>query len=307
LYLNPLEFALFLRRLKLTDGVVHANGYEGALLRYVVSTQVALVVTSHHPDPPQLRDIPRRLDWIGRARWVRRNVIPLLERNALRRADLVTSPSRFGAGSLRERGYLPQDSRVEVVPNGTPPLPHAQVCGTRAALVCVARLDHHKGIDILLRAFAAIPNPKPRLDLVGTGVEEGELKRIAAELNLSDRVCFRGHLERSSVAEILGCAITLVLPSRSENLPLVILEAMHAGLPIIATRVGGIPEAVRHEIEGLLVPPEDPASLAEAVNRMISDPELRLRLGTAARARAAAFTWERAAERYENLYESLRH
>lgn len=306
LYLNPLVFARFLRRLKLTEGVVHANGYEGAFLRYAVPRQVALVVTSHHPDPAPLLDIPGRLDWIGRARWIRRNIIPLMERCALRSADLVTSPSIFGAGSLRERGYLTQEARVEVVHYGTPPLPRVQACDAAVELVCVARLDHHKGIDILLRALSSLTKLKPKLDLVGTGPEERELRRIATELNLNDRVRFRGHLDRPSVAAILACAIALVLPSRSDNLPLAILEAMQAGLPIVATRVGGIPEEVRHEEEGLLVPPEDPVALAEALTRIICDSELRRRLGAAARARAATFTWERTAEQYENLYESLR-
>src|SRR5712691_3536372 len=125
LYLNSLQFARAVRRLRLAGGIIHANGYEGAFLRRAVPGQVDLVVTSHHPDPPSLLDEPGRLHWIERARWTRRSIIPLMERRALGSADLVTCPSSFGASSLRERGYLARDRRVEVVPYGTPPLPPA--------------------------------------------------------------------------------------------------------------------------------------------------------------------------------------
>jgi len=305
LYLNPLEFARLVRREELAGGIVHANGYEAALFRYTTRERVGLVVTSHHPDPPTLRDIPGHLNVVKRARWLRRKIIPLLERVALRSADLVTSPSRYGAACLRERGYLGADARIDVVHNGVPSLPSVRARELDVELVCVARLDHHKGIDVLLRALSVLASPKPRLDIVGSGLEEGALRCLANELNLNGRVRFRGQLGRSDMAAILAGAIAFVLPSRSDNLPLAVLEAMQAGLPIVATRVGGIPEEVRDGVEGLLVPSEDPVSLADALARVLGDSGLRLRLGMAARERAAMFTWKRAAERYESLYALL--
>jgi len=306
LYLNPLEFARLVRRQKLASGIVHANGYEGALFRYATRERVSLVTTSHHPDPPPLLDMPGHFDCINRVRWLRQRIIPLLERYALRSADLVTSPSRYGGCCLRERGYLAVEARIEIVHNGVPPLPSVgRVCARGAELVCVARLDHHKGIDVLLRALSVLAGPKPRLDIVGTGLQEGTLRRLADELNLNGRVRFRGLLGRSDVAAVLAGAVAFVFPSRSDNFPLAILEAMQAGLPIVATRVGGIPEQVREGEEGLLVPSEDPESLANALGRVLRDSELRLRLGVGARKRAAEFTWKRAAERYESLYALL--
>ncbi len=307
LYLNPLEFAWFLRRRKLGGSVLHASGYEGALFRYATRERVALVATSHHPDLPTLLDAPGNLHWTKRARWIRQRIIPLMERHALRSADLVTSPSAFGASTLRERGYLRKNAQIEIVHNGAPSLSPVGAREADVELVCVARLDHHKGIDVLLRALALLPDPRPRLDLVGTGLQETELRHIADRLGLGSHVRFRGQQDRQRIEAILAGAIALVLPSRSENFPLVILEAMQAGIPIVATRVGGIPEAVRHEKEALLVPPENPAALAAALTRILRDRELRYCLGVAAKARGISFTWEQAAERYENLYVSLQN
>jgi glycosyltransferase involved in cell wall biosynthesis len=306
LYFNPLEFWRFLSRRKLEGEILHANGYEGAFLRHAVRGRVALVITSHHPDPATLLDAPEHVHWIRRARWTRQNVIPLVDRRALRSAHLVTVPSVFLASALRERGYLDKDAWIEVVPYGVSPFPPAKNSDSDVELVCVARLDHQKGIDVLLQALALMNDPKPRLDVVGTGLQEGELRCMVDRLGLESRVRFRGYQARSVVGAILADAAALVLPSRSESFGLVLLEAMLADLPIVATRVGGIPEVVRDESEALLVPPENPAALAAALTRILRDHELRYRLPKAARARVAAFTWERAAKRYEKLYESLR-
>lgn len=200
---------------------------------------------------------------------------------------------------------MESDAQIEVVHYGVPPLPSLPANDPQVELVCVARLDHHKGIDVLLRALSVMASPKAHLEVVGSGLEERALRTLAEELGLNGRVHFRGLLGRSQVAAILGRAGVFVLASRSDNLPLAILEAMQAGLPIVATRVGGIPEEVRDGKEGLLVPTEDPVALADALARVLLDAELRHRLGRAARERAAAFTWKRAAERYESLYVRL--
>jgi glycogen(starch) synthase len=305
LYLNPLEFARFIWRRKLAEEIVHVHGYEGAFHQYVTRGRVVVVATSHHPDPPVLLGPPGRSKLIRRARWARRRIIALLERQALRSADLVITPSAFGTSALRERGYLEQATRIEVVHNGAPPLPPVQLPMSGVELVCVARLDYHKGIDVLVRAISLLKDPRPHLDLLGTGQEEAKLRELVDALNLGCKVRFRGHQDREGVAAWLAGAIALVLPSRSENFPLAILEAMQAGVPIVATRVGGIPEAVRNGQEALLVPPDNPEALATALDRILHDRELRHRLAKATRSRGTAFTWEHAAEQYEGFYASL--
>jgi glycosyltransferase involved in cell wall biosynthesis len=166
-------------------------------------------------------------------------------------------------------------------------------------------LDYHKGIDVLIRALSMLEEPRPHLDLVGSGQEEGKLRELVNTLQLGEWVRFRGHQDRKGVAACLAGATALVLPSRSENFPLAVLEAMRAGLAVVATTVGGIPEAVRDGIEALLVSPDDPGQLAVALKRIVCDHELRSRLAMAARSRGTSFTWERAAEQYEKLYVSV--
>jgi glycosyltransferase involved in cell wall biosynthesis len=153
LYLNPIEFARFVAVSGPRRGVVHANGYEGALLRHVTRVKVSVVVTCKHPDPPSLLDEPARCHVMRRARWARDRVIALLERRALRSADLVTSPSNFGIDSLRRRGYLRENMRVAVVHNGAPSLPSVDAPEENVELVCIARMDRHKGVDVLLRSL----------------------------------------------------------------------------------------------------------------------------------------------------------
>jgi glycosyltransferase involved in cell wall biosynthesis len=305
LYLNPLEFANFLKGYERREAILHSSGYEAAFLRRVTRKRLPLVMTCRHPDPASLVDGPGVFHGIRRVRWFRRKIIPLLERRALRSADLVASPSAFCATALRQRGYLDGEARIEVVHDGAPALPEAPTAERGVELVCVARLDEHKGIDVLLGAMAMLEEPRPRLDLLGTGLQEQELRRMVDQLNLKTTVRFRGHQDRERLAAILSGAMALVLPSRSDNFPLAILEAMQAGLPIVATRAGGIPEAVRDGEEALLVPPGDPAALADALRIIQGDSGLRGRLGAAGRERGKAFSWDRTAETYEGLYLAL--
>ncbi len=238
---------------------------------------------------------------------MRERIIALLERRALRAAELVICTSDFSRAALRERGYLGDGSRAEVVHNGAPPLPPPLQPESDGELVCVARLDHHKGLDVLLRALSQLEEPKPRLDLVGIGRDESKLRVMAEELGLAKTVRFRGQLDREALGACLAGAKVLVLPSRSENFPLAVLEAMQVGLAIVATSVGGIPEAVSNGEEALLVSPDDPGALAEALARVLGDERLRQRLATAASVRGKLFTWESAALGYEALYATLCH
>ena len=120
--------------------------------------------------------------------------------------------------------------------------------------------------------------------IVGEGPDRPRLEEEIEALGLSGRVRLAG--ERRDVPELLAAADVFVLPSASEGLPVSVLEAMAAGLPVIASRVGGVPEQVSDGETGLLVEPGDPSDLTAALDRLIADPSLRRRLGAAGRARA---------------------
>ncbi len=304
LYLNPVHMARNVAQRFRSVDVVHSQGYEGAFLAAAAGSRTQVFATSRHPDPPDLSSPPPLTQPLQKARWVRRHVMALLERRALRRADCAILVSEHSKRVLVDRGYLNPDAAMTVAHNGGRGFgPDATPSHVDDApeLLCVARLDHHKGIDTLLRALAQM-TARPRLDVVGTGWEEDALKRLTEQLGVDDRVRFRGYLDPRKIAALHASAQIVVLASRSENFPRVILEALHAGRPIVATRVGGIPEAVRHGKEALLVPPDDASALASALDRVLSDTALRTKLGAAAARRAVEFTWERTAEKVEAVY-----
>ncbi len=152
-------------------------------------------------------------------------------------------------------------------------------------VMCVAHLIPFKGVDHLIRAFARIRSDSSELWIVGDGVEERNLRRLAEEQGLGGRARFLGL--RSDVAELMRDVDVFVHPAVwSEAFGLTIAEAMATGLPVVASRTGAIPELLRDHQEGLLVAPGDEAELARTLERLASDSGLRARLGRAARARA---------------------
>jgi glycosyltransferase involved in cell wall biosynthesis len=173
---------------------------------------------------------------------------------------------------------------------------------TRPRIGTTARLDTQKGLDVLLRALPAVPDAD--LEIVGDGRERDALVALARELGIEDRVRFAGWSDNAR--RWLGRWDVFVLPSRFEGLPLAILDAMFAELPVVASDVGSIAEAVAHGRTGLLVRPDDPDALAAALRRLLQDPPLARRLGEAGREVALArFATTAKARRYEALYDEL--
>ncbi len=166
----------------------------------------------------------------------------------------------------------------------------------------IARLDPLKRLDDLLRALALLPGVE--LDIVGDGADMSRLVRLADELGVAERTHFAGWTD--DTRPWLGRWDAFVLPSSIEGLPLTILDAMLAGTPVIATPVGSVPEAIRHEQTGLLVAVGDPDALAAAIRRLLDDADLARRLATAARAHALAhYTAPAMARAYEALYTEI--
>ncbi len=155
-------------------------------------------------------------------------------------------------------------------------------------VVCVARLERYKGIDVLLHAAATAraAGVDFRLQLVGDGSERKSLMTLARTLGLTD-VVFLGALAPAAVTTALHAADVMVLPSRGEGLPVSIVEAMSNGRPVLATRAGGTAEVVQDGVTGLLVDPERPDQLADALSQLAAD-----RPGLQRMAHAARRAWE---------------
>ncbi len=144
-------------------------------------------------------------------------------------------------------------------------------------LLVLASLVRRKGVDVLLEALAKLGEPRPRLAIAGDGSERASLERQATELGLASSVTFLGH--RDDKADLLHACDVFVLPSRREGLGVAALEAMACGRPVVATDVGGLAEAVRDGRTGLVVPPEDPAALAGALERLSRNADARAAMG----------------------------
>jgi glycosyltransferase involved in cell wall biosynthesis len=202
-------------------------------------------------------------------------------------AAAVITISEFNARHLREA--LP-GVPIRHVPNAMPLQPATN--GRADDLVlCVARLIPKKGVDLLIEAFALLSREleNVRVEIVGDGPLAGELRRLASRRGVQDRVEFRGPLPSDGVDAALLRASLLALPCRvatdgdRDGIPTVLLEAMARGVPVVSTRVSGIPEVVRDNETGLLVAPEDPEALAKAIARLLRDRSLAASQAAAAR------------------------
>jgi glycosyltransferase involved in cell wall biosynthesis len=208
--------------------------------------------------------------------------------------------------------------RISVIPNpvslnrGRTPISLADI-GVRprfrepGLVAFVGRCEASKGLFDLLEATNLLRGviPQVRLECAGDG-DLAKVARYALALNLGTRVSLPGWIDRAATRELLQRASVFVLPSYAEGLPVSLLEAMAAGCPVIATRVGGIPDVITDGVDGLLVPAGDPEALARAIARVLRDPAFARALGNAARETVAnRYAAERSLERLELLYAGL--
>jgi glycosyltransferase involved in cell wall biosynthesis len=172
-------------------------------------------------------------------------------------------------------------------------------------ILAVGRLIHLKGGDVLLDALVEVVRalPQTRMAFAGAGDLDAEWRERTVRLGLSGRVDFLGNLPRETLADVYRQSRILAIPSRSEGLPLVLLEAQWMGIPAVASAVGGLPEAIVDGENGLLVPAEDPGSLAHALIRVLSDGPLYERLReNALRIAAERFSPRVMVRRFQEVY-----
>lgn len=303
---NP-RGALQLLRLARDEGfdVIHTHGYKGDILLGFLPKRwrsVPLVATVHGFTDVTLTE--------------RMALYSRLDRLALRRADRVVLVHRGmtatpGLNRLHDHRWRVIENGIRVAdrarPNGTLDAEVVRFCQTRSLVLgAVGRLSREKGLDILVRAASALLRSDDRSGLVilGEGPERPALERLSAELRLTDRVLMPGY--RTYARDYLGLFHLFVLPSLTEGLPITLLEAMQAGVPIVASRVGGVPQVLEDGRGGVLVEPGDPGALADAIRRCVDDRPAALRLAAHSKARMATrFTSKAMALQYLALYREL--
>lgn len=235
------------------------------------------------------------------------------ENALLRRANVVVASSaEYRDSSQTLAPWLP---KTKVIPLGLPELAGSAPTGksiqwpaSGLRLLAVGRLSYYKGFDVLLRALAQLAQVS--LVLIGSGECEKQLKTLAEELGLAARVRFAGHVDDATLAATYASAEAFCLPSveRTEAFGMVLLEAMRARLPVVASAVpgSGVGYVVGADVGGLLVPPGNADKLAEALRRLVDVPALRARLGYAGHARwQTEFSLDRCADRTLTLYRSM--
>ena len=268
--------------------IVHAHNGRSALraaLARFLARRGALVTTQHFIDPARTKRRGWRASLAGMAhRWVDRQT-----------AAVIAISEVVKDALLRRDGTPP--AKVHVAVNGIrdPALralrPSPQV---RAALnlpaagpliVCICRLEPEKSVEILVRAMAAVRADFPDAVCVigGEGAERAAITGEIRRLGLEDAVRLAGF--QADPYSLMNAATVFVLPSRAEPFGLALVEAMALGLPCVAVRAGGPREIVTEEVSGLLVSVDDPAALAQALARLLTDADLRTLLGAGARAR----------------------
>jgi glycosyltransferase involved in cell wall biosynthesis len=211
------------------------------------------------------------------------------------------------ATGLAEHGVRARETIVNGISPAPPPADRQalerewSLSAGSPLVVSAGRLVPQKNVLLALKALVHVPGAV--LAVLGEGPLEGELGRAAADLGLAERVVFTGL--RSDARAIIAAADAVVIPSRGEGLPLIGLESLAAGTPIVATAVRGLRELLVHEQTALLTPPDDERALADALNRLLADTDLRDRLAHDGRKLAAEYTEPAMVDRYLDLYERL--
>jgi rhamnosyl/mannosyltransferase len=285
---QPVELA------RLQPDVVHVHSpYPLGELSAWLLTQARLIITHHS-------DVVRQKGWLRLYR-------PLL-REVLRQADRViaTSPRYIETSPW----LRPVQDKCVVVPLGVDPRrfsPASTPFEGPPTLLFVGRLRYYKGLGTLLRALPDLA--EINLKVAGSGPMRDGWEALAAELDVAQRVDFMGRVDDAHLPALYHQAHAFILPSnaRAEAFGMVLLEAMASGLPCITTELGtGTSWIVQHGITGLVVPPQQPLALGEAIQRLLSDPALRTQMGRAGRARVEAeFTQERMIARVQSVYEEV--
>lgn len=238
----------------------------------------------------------------------------VISKLALRNADAVIALTEDMKREIRKIC----DKDIYVIPNGVDLerfenlsreniRRKLEITNEQKIVIFAGTLRPIKGVKYLIQAMNIIrqKNTKASLMLIGDGEERQSLEELVKESNLGDCVTFVGQVPNEEVLEYMAASDVFALPSLSEGFPIVSLEAMASGLPIVATKVGGLPEIIKDGENGFLVEPRNPGQIAERALLLLNNDKLRQRISGNNKEKVKEFSWENVVCRLEGLYRSL--
>ena len=310
-----ISFHLFRKPLKYQVDVVHAH-YSvpiGALaaLRYVKKKKTPFIVTYHGDAQENYGGFIRMMSVSFYNKYLLDKVLSY--------ADVIISPSEFYINESRFLGKY--RNKIVVIPNGINiedfDIPYSkEQCREKLALpiekdiiLFVGNLIQYKGPDVLVKAMRIIAKEVPDTELifVGSGRMREELEMLSKNLRIEKSVKFTGFVEENLKPLYYRAADVFCLPSTmsTESFGIVNLEAMACSVPIVASRIGGIPDVVKDGENGLLVPPMDSKALADAIIYLLENEDIRERMGKNGRKKVEDYSWSKVAEETEKVYEDV--
>lgn len=289
---------------ELAPAVVHVQAHfviPRALANHAARRGTPLVATNHFM-PENLMGhlgVPRRLQGVV-ARWAWRDLAKVYGQ-----ADALTAPTPRAVQLLEEAGGLPGAVPVSCGVDLTR-YRRAELRHDPPTVLFVGRLDEEKRVDELLRALAAVPpTVSVRAEVIGDGSKRAELEELAQHLAIAGRVRFRGFVAEGELVDAYAAADVFCMPGVAELQSLATMEAMAAGLPVLAADAMALPHLVRPGRNGWLYPPGDIAVLAGRLTALLTDPAVRRRMGAASREAVAAHDIDRTLDAFESIYEQV--
>jgi glycosyltransferase involved in cell wall biosynthesis len=266
--------------------------------------RIPLVITAHGTDAFSLRGAV--------STWLKKLV--LTKCNAWTTNTASTAAAVSKQSSLPHPTIIPMGVDIELFSRRNPAPLRAQLRQSEQIVLFVGRLIESKGCDHLLNSFALLPTTTQRhatLWIVGDGDQKSRLEHIAKNLGIADKVRFFGTINHAELPHLYAAAEVVVIPSKSgpageaEGQGVVVLEAFAAGACVLATSIGGITSMVQNRINGLLVPPDDPETLADALAELLSKPDLRKQLAANGFTDVSNYSWSRIASDFITLYRTV--
>lgn len=307
LYNHMMANTAILLHKKQNFDLIHAHDWmtflAGSILKHVL--RIPMVVTFHSTERGRRGEIPspfermiNDIEWLGS--YEANHVITV--GNSIKE-ELVSS---FG---------VPTD-KISVIHNGInvkrrvakdPGIRNAFATPEERIILFVGRLVWQKGVRYLMEAAPSIfrEHPEAKIVIVGEGDMHQELRKLASDLGISQKVYITGHIPDDTLNTLYGFADVMMIPSIYEPFGLTALEGMSAGLPVVASRVGGLGEIITDRKSGILVPPGNPGSIASAVNELLANPTFAMALARNGRARSNYFAAAKMVEETSKVYEKV--